>query len=168
MLGLTAFGALHTLISLVALAAGLMSLARYKDISLRTRTGKTYVIATVLTCVTGFFIFHHGGFGPPHMLGIITLVVLVIAWMAGRGRVFGRASRYVETVSYSATFFFHLIPGATETFTRLPVGAPLFSGPDDPALQKVIGVLFVLVAVGVVAQLLRLRATPQPSAGVLR
>ncbi len=36
---------------------------------------------TILTCVTGFGIFQHGGFGKAHMLGIITLVVLAIAWL---------------------------------------------------------------------------------------
>jgi uncharacterized membrane protein len=91
------------------------------------------------------------------MLGIITLLVLALAWVAGSTKIFGRASRYIETVSYSLTFFFHMIPGFTETFTRLPVEAPVFSGPDDPTLQKVIGVVFLLFLVGATAQVLRLR-----------
>jgi len=41
------------------------------------------------------------------------------------------------------TFFFHLVPGFTETFTRFPTGAPLFANPDDPALQRTIGVVFL-------------------------
>jgi uncharacterized membrane protein len=122
--GLTSLGVLHTAISLVAVAAGIVALVRYKEISPRTRTGKVYVIATVLTCLTGFGIFQHGGFGKPHALGIITLVVLGVAALAGNAKTFGRASRYVETISYSATFLFHLIPGITETTTRLPLGAP--------------------------------------------
>jgi hypothetical protein len=72
--------------------------------------------------------------------------------------VFGRLSVYVETVSYSATFFFHMIPGFTETGTRLPTAKPLFSSPEDPALQKVIGVVFLVFLVGVTWQVLRLRA----------
>jgi hypothetical protein len=54
------------------------------------------------------------------VLGVITLVVLGVAAVAGHSNLFGRASRYVETVSYSATFFFHFIPAITETSTRLP------------------------------------------------
>ena len=158
MFGLTTLGAVHTLISLVALASGVAALLRDKEISPTNRLGQTYLWATVLTCLTGFGIFQRGGFGPPHALGVITLVVLGLALLARRTSVFGRLSRYVEVVCYSATFFFHMIPGATETFTRLPVGAPLFSGPEDPALQKVVFVFFALFVIGAFLQVRRMRA----------
>ena len=157
MLGLTTMGIVHTAISLVAVAAGIYAFFRDREISPRNRLGQVYVWTTGLTCHTGFFIFQHGGFGKPHALGIITLLVLALAWVAGSTTLFGRAGRYIATVSYSLTFFFHMIPGFTESFTRLPVGAPVFSGPDDPALQKVIGVVFLLFLVGAVLQVMRLR-----------
>ena len=157
MLGLTTIGIIHTAISLVAVAAGIYAFFRDKEISPRNGLGRTYVWTTVLTCLTGFFIFQHGGFGKPHMLGIVTLLVLAVAWAAGSTKLFGRASRYVETVSYSLTFFLHMIPGFTESFTRLPVDAPLFTGPDDPSLQKTIGVVFLLFLVGAFLQVMRLR-----------
>ena len=103
MFGLTPLGAFHTAISLIAVAAGLIALIRDKEISPRTLPGKVYVVATIVSCVTGLGIFHHGGFGAPHVLSIITLAVLGVAVGAGHSTVFGRASRYVETVSYSAT-----------------------------------------------------------------
>jgi uncharacterized membrane protein len=158
MFGLTPLGAIHTAISLVALVAGIIALLRYKEIPARTMLGKTYVWATILTCLTGFGIFQHGGFGKPHALGVITLLVISLAALAGRTTLFGRASRYVVTISYTLTFFFHLVPGVTETFTRLPAGAPLFANPDDPALQRTIGVVFVLVLIGIGFQVRRLRA----------
>lgn len=157
MLGLTNIGIIHTAISLVAVAAALIAFFRDKGIDPRNGLGKTYVITTVLTCLTGFFIFQHGGFGKPHALGIITLVVLAIAWAAGRTGIFGRLGTYIETVSYSLTVFFHMIPAFTETSTRLPVGAPLTTGPDDPNLQKAIGIVFLVFLIGATAQVLRLR-----------
>jgi hypothetical protein len=158
--GLTQLGVVHTAISLVAVAAGAVALVRYGAISPRNITGKVYVIATVLTCLTGFGIFQHGGFGKPHALGIITLVVLGIAALAGKTQFFGRASRYVETISYSATFLFHMIPGITETTTRLPLGAPLLPGPDAPQLQAASGVLLVLFLIGAALQARHLHAHP--------
>jgi uncharacterized membrane protein len=107
MFGLTQLGIVHTAISLIAVVAGLVALVRDRKISPRNLLGKLYVIATILTCLTGFGIFQHGGFNKAHVLGIITLVVLGIAAVAGYSNLFGRFSRYVETVSYSATFLFH-------------------------------------------------------------
>jgi uncharacterized membrane protein len=152
MLGLTPFGAFHTVISLVALAAGLAALFRYRQISPGEFLGKVYVIGTIATCITGFFIFHHGGFGKPHALGIVTLVVLAIAWVAGTTTTFGRASRYVETIGYSLTVFFHFIPAITETSTRLPAGAPLLASADAPELQLATGALFAIFLVGAALQ----------------
>ncbi len=132
MLGLTSLGTIHTAISLIAVVAGLIAFVRDKEISPRNGVGKIYVIATVLTCLTAFGIFQHGGFGKPHALGIITLVVLGVAYVAGYTKLYGRLSPYIETVSYSATFLFQMIPGITETSTRLPLGAPLVANAQAP------------------------------------
>lgn len=151
------FGALHTLIALVALVAGILALFRHQGISLRSRSGQVYIAATVFTCLSGFFIFHHGGFGPAHALGILTLVALAVGAVAGSTRWLGRASAYVEATAYSTSFFFHWIPAFTETGTRFPAGAALFSSPEDPALQKLIGAAFLLFLVGLAIQLRHVR-----------
>ena len=158
MFGTTPFGLFHTLISLLAVAAGVVALVKYKEIGTRTGAGMTYVALTIATCVTGFFIFHHGGFGKPHALGIITLVVLAIAYAAETRSFMGRASRYVAVLGYSLTFFFHIIPAFTETATRIPSGHPLVSSPDAQGLQAAIGAAFVVFLIGVGLQVRRLRA----------
>lgn len=163
---ITPFGALHTAISLIAVAAGIVALVRYRGISLRTRSGQWYVVGTVLTCLTGFFIFHHGGFGPPHVLGILTLLALAAGAVAEKSGLLGRASAYIETVAYTTTFFFHMVPAFTETGTRLPQATPLFTSADDPALQKAIGVAFALFLIGLAAQLWRLRQQRRAEPGV--
>jgi uncharacterized membrane protein len=76
MFGLTPLGAVHTLISLVAVAAGIVSFLRHGSISLRTMVGSIYIVATVLTCVTGFGLFRTGEFGPGHAVAVLTLVAL--------------------------------------------------------------------------------------------
>jgi hypothetical protein len=157
MLGLTNLGIVHTAISLVAVGAGIAAFIRDKEINPRNGLAKVYVWTTVLTCLTGFPIMQHGGFGKPHALGIITLVVLIVAALAGKGKL-GSASPYVEVVSYSATFFFHMIPTLVETTTRLPAGAPLIKDRDGPELQAATGVLFFLFLVGAGWQIWRLRA----------
>ena len=157
MLGLTTLGTFHTAVGLVAMTAGVVALVRDKEISSGNRIGKLYVILTLVTVGTAFGMFPHG-FGKPHALGILTLVVLLIALAAEYGCVFGRFSRPVGTVSYSATFLFHWIPAIAETTTRLPIGAPLFHDPEAPGLKMMFAVLIVLFLVGARLQIRRLSA----------
>ncbi|MGC4021409.1 MAG: hypothetical protein QM734_05435 [Cyclobacteriaceae bacterium] len=149
--GLTYLGVFHTLLSLIAVVTGAIALTRDGKISWNNSIGKVYVISTIVVCLTGFGIFQHGGFGKPHVLGIITLVTLGVIWAAANNKL-GKRSIYIETIGYSLTFFFHIVPGITESLTRLPYGAPIATGPEDPLVQKLIGVCFVLFVIGAVIQ----------------
>lgn len=152
---LSLLGIVHTGISLVAVAAGAAGFFRYGRIDSQTRRGKLYVAATVLTCLSGFFIFAHGGFGKPHVLGVVTLAVLALALPAERGLVFGARATRAATAAYSLTFYFHLIPAVTETSTRLPAHAPLVASAESPVLGVVYGLLFMVFLFGVWHQLRR-------------
>ena len=156
-MGLTNLGIIHTLISLVAVGAAIVAFIRDGRISSNNSLGVTYFWTTVLTCLTGFGIYQQGGFGAPHVLGIITLVVIALAWGAGTRKWFGKKGPYVETIGYSATFFFHMIPALTETTTRLPVGNPLIKSREAPELQAAVGVCLVLFVIGAFLQFRRLR-----------
>ena len=155
---LTPLGLFHTLVSLVAVVAAFVALYRDKGISPRTSIGRTYLLSLLITTVTGFPIFRHGSAGPPHVLGVMTLVVLAVAALAGKTRVFGRASAYVETVSYSTTVLLLMIPTVTETLTRVPPSAPWVASPEAPIFPPLYSVLLVLFLVGVFLQVRRLRA----------
>ena len=165
MFGLTTLGLIHTAISLVAVAAGLIALVRDKQISSSNRLGQVYFITTLLTAVTGFGIFQHGGFGKAHALGILTLLVLVVIMVAYNTSFYGRWSKVVEVVGYSATFLFHMIPAVTETTTRLPLGAPLLPNAEVPALQVATAVMGLLFLIGAYFQVRRLR--PASAAGTV-
>ncbi|MDZ4286873.1 MAG: hypothetical protein U0984_02885 [Prosthecobacter sp.] len=146
----------HTAISVIAVLAGLISFIWHKEITPRSAWGRIYVLATIISVLTGIGIYNHGGFGPPHILGIVTLVVLRIGTAAGQ-RQFGAASPYLEAVAFSATFFFHMIPAIIEGATRLPLGKPLVASREDPVLLTAIGVCFGLFFIGVILQIIRLR-----------
>ncbi len=165
MLGLTTLGMVHTAISLVAVVSGFWVLARDKEISARSSLGRTYLLTTLLTAATGLGIFQHGGFGPPHALSILTLLALAAGAAAEFSGVLGRWSRQAQAACYSATMLFHMIPGFTESLTRLPPGQPLLPNAEAPELKSIAGALLLLFVVGLGTQLrwLRSRAT-QPLA----
>ena len=152
MSALTPLGIVHTAISIVAVGAGVIALLRERQISPANRVGQVYLWATVLTCLTGFGIFQHGGFGKPHALGVLTLLLLALAWALPRLGKVGAPRARLAAALWSTTFFLHMIPGVTETFTRLPPDAPLFADADDPALARVIGVLALVAVVLIVLQ----------------
>lgn len=154
---MTFFGALHTVIGLVALLCGFVALARDREISAKNRLGQVYLATTLITALTALGIFHHGGWGPPHVLAVLTLVALAVGTVAATSPLFGRASRYVQAISYSSTILFHMIPGVTESSTRLPPGAPLIASRESPILQAVYLVLLAALLVGITLQLRWLR-----------
>ncbi|MBY0239442.1 MAG: hypothetical protein K2X55_09015 [Burkholderiaceae bacterium] len=141
MSGITLFGAFHTVIGLGALVAGARSLLRDGAIRPQTGSGKLYVALTLVTSVSALAIFHHGGFGVPHALALITLATMAIAALAQR---FGKAS--AAMLAWSATYLFHWIPAVTETLTRVPAFGQLT--PESPLVQNTNGALLVLFVAG--------------------
>ena len=155
---LVPLGVIHTIISVVAVALAFLALGRDKGISLKSRLGLWYVIFLLATCLTGFPILRTGEITPPFILGILTMTVIGVAVAAGKFGAFGRASRYVETVAYSSTVFFLMIPTVTEALTRLPPGDPMVASQENPIFPVLYSVLFVLFLIGSTLQVRSLRA----------
>ena len=157
-MSLTPLGVVHTLLSLVAIAAAVVALVRDGGVSPKSGVGRVYIWSLVATCLTGLPIFRHDTIGPPHITGVLTLAVFALAFVAGKTRVFGRASARVETISYWITLLLLGISTVTETLTRLPPSAPLVASPDAPVLKVLYLGLLVLFVIGLTRQLRRLRS----------
>jgi uncharacterized membrane protein len=155
---LTPLGLFHTLVSLLTVAAAFVALFRDKGISTRTAIGRVYLVSLLVTTVTGFPIFRNGSAGPPHVVGVLTLIALAVG-AAGTFRRLGRASEYVAVASYSTTVLLLMIPTVTETLTRVPPGAPLVASPEAPIFLPLYSMLLVLYMAGVVLQLRALRGS---------
>ena len=146
-------GWFHTVIGIIALVSGGYTLAKFKEISLQTRSGQIYLATTLITAGTALAIFQHGGFTPGHGLAVMTLVALAVGTVAATIKPFGKLSRHVQAVSYSATLLFHSIPAITGGLLRLPVGDPVLTSIEDPTLKLCYLGLLVLFLIGVSLQL---------------
>jgi transposase len=73
---------------------------------------------------------------------------------------FGKLSRHVQAVSYSATLLFHSIPAVTDGLLRLPPGDPVLQSIEDPLLKMCYLGLLALFLVGVSLQLRWIRRQP--------
>jgi uncharacterized membrane protein len=146
-------GWFHTAMGVIALLSGGFTLARFKEISLQTRSGQTYLATTLITAGTALAIFQRGEFGPAHGLAVMTLVALAVGTVAATMKPFGKLSRHVQAVSYSATLLFHCVPAVTDGLLRLPVGDPVLTSIEDPALKMCYLGLLALFLVGISLQL---------------
>jgi uncharacterized membrane protein len=146
-------GWFHTALGIIALVSGAFTLVKYKEITLRTRSGTLYLATTLVTAGTALAIFQHGSFGPGHALAVLTLLALVTGTVAAMTNVFGGLSRYVQATGYSSTLLFHCIPAVTDGLMRLPVGNPVVTSLEDPLLRKCYLVLVVLFLIGITVQL---------------
>ncbi len=146
-------GWFHTAMGIIALLSGGFTLARFKEISLQTRSGQIYLATTLITAGTALAIFQHGKFGPGHGLAVMTLVALAVGTVAATMKPFGKLSRHVQAVSYSATLLFHCIPAVTDGLLRLPVGDPVLTSIEDPMLKMSYLGLLSLLLVGLTLQL---------------
>ena len=146
-------GWFHTALGVIAIASGIVTLVKYKEITLQTRSGQIYLLATLITAATALAIFQHGTFGPGHILAVMTLAALVVGTVAATTELFGKLSRYFQAISYSATLLFHSIPAITDGLLRLPVGDPVLKSIEDPVLRICYLVLLVLFLIGISLQL---------------
>ncbi len=150
-------GWFHTFTGAVALVSGAFTLFRYKEISYRTRSGQVYLVTTLVTAVTALMIYQHGVFGVAHIMAVAALVALVSGMLAEAVQLFGKWSRQVQAISFTATILFHCLPAVTDSLLRLPVGDPILTSINDPVMKMAHLAVFILFLVGLTIQLLWIR-----------
>ncbi len=132
---ITALGWFHTIIGIVSLVTGLMSFVQCKQIALAHRPGQIYLICTLITAVTALGIYNQGGFGVAHILAVMTLGAVLVGALCEKVKLLGGFSKYLQAISYSATFLFHMIPAITDGLMRLPPSDPIVSSIESPLLR---------------------------------
>ena len=154
-------GWFHTLVGVVALGSGAITLFRYKEISFATNSGRIYLAATLVTALTALMIYQHGGFGVAHLMAVATLVALAIGALAAILKPFGRWSRHVQAIGFSATLLFHSLPAVTDGLLRLPVGSPILTSIEDPVMKMSHLSVLVIFLVGITIQLRWIQRQPE-------
>jgi len=154
---ITLLGWFHTALGVFALLSGVYALARYKVIAFSQLPGKLYLICTLVVALSALGIYNQGGFGIAHILAVLTLLAVLVGAIAEKTKVFRQFSPYLQAVSYSATFLFHMIPAITDGLRRLPVDDPVITSFADPLLGKFYMAFLIIYVVGVALQMLYLR-----------
>ncbi|MBZ4189427.1 hypothetical protein [Niabella beijingensis] len=149
---LSGLGIFHTIIGVAAIVAAVIGLIKKGKIDLGRLTGKIYFYCTLVTSLTALGLSSVTGINPGHILALLIVVLILIAYFLYAKKRGNNRARFVENFFLSFSFFLSLIPTVNETFNRIPVGHPLANGPKDPLIGQTLLVLFVLFIAGSVVQ----------------
>jgi hypothetical protein len=144
-----AFTAFHIALSVAGLLSGVVVvLGMLKDKRLPRWTA-VFVITTIATSATGF-LFHSLSFGPPHLIGVISLIVLTGAVAALYIYRLSDGWRSVFVATAVLALYLNAFVGVAQAFQKiafLHALAPTGSEPPFLMAQAVVLMLFVLIAV---------------------
>ena len=161
-LSIGAFTTAHTVISLLAIAAGLVVLALL--IAGRMARGVTmlYLATSILTDVTGFM-FYKGQLGPPYVVGAVSLIVLLLACYALYGARLAGAWRGTWVVTAVIGLYLNVFVLVVQAFGKLPALHALAPKGSEPPFAIAQGVTLVVFAALGWWAFRRFRATPKPA-----
>lgn len=145
-MSLPTFTLVHVLISLVGIATGLIVMAGMWSSNRMPGMTATFLITTILTSVTGFM-FPFKAFGPPHAVGVISLVVLVFT-LLGLYK-FRLAGRWRAIYVWTAVFalYLNVFVLVVQMFQKIPALnelAPKGNEPPFAVTHAIVLVLFVV------------------------
>ena len=153
------FTILHSAISLIAIASGLIVLAGM--LRARRLSGWTalFLVTTILTSVTGFM-FPINGLTPAIVVGLISIVILAIALMALYVKHLSGAWRWIYVTTALAALYFNVFVLIVQSFQKVPALQKLAPTQSEPPFSVTQGV--VLVAFLVLGTMAARRFRPGP------
>jgi hypothetical protein len=145
-LGMTTFTFVHVLLSLVAIASGLIVALGLVGGKRMDGLTALFLTTTVLTSVTGFMFPYHG-FTPGIGVGIISMVVLAIAIYARYPKQMTGAWRKTYVVAGMIALYLNVFVLIVQSFEKVPALhalAPTQKEPPFAIAQVTVMLIFIV------------------------
>ncbi len=151
-LSLSTFTTVHVIISLIAIASGLIVMFGMLGSNKLPGLTAIFLLFTILTSVTGF-LFPFTQLLPSHMVGILSLVLLAIACIALYAMRLAGVWRSVYVVTAMTSLYLNVFVLVVQGFLKVPALHALApsvppAGPLFAVVQGIVLVFFVLVIIG--------------------
>jgi hypothetical protein len=146
-----AFTQFHVLLSLIGIVSGIVVVLAMLGANRLPLLTAIFLATTVATSVTGFM-FHFASFGPPEIVGVISLVVLGMAILALYGYKLAGAWRWIYVAAAVFALYLNVFVGVVQTFQKVAffhAMAPTQTEPPFAVAQGV--VLIAFIALGIAA-----------------
>ena len=151
------FTVMHVVLSLIGIFSGTIVL--FGMLSANRLTGWTalFLATTVLTSVTGFF-FHSGHFGPPHVVGVVSLVVLAVAILGLYVYRLVGPWRWIYVGGAVLALYLNVFVGVVQAFQKVPLLSRLAPTQSEPPF--LVAQLVVMATFSVLGILAAMRFRP--------
>jgi hypothetical protein len=148
-LSVATFTLVHVIISLVGIGSGIVVFLAMLARDRVAAWTALFLISTIVTSVSGFF-FHSTAIGPPHVFGVISLVVLAAAVLARY--VFALAGwwRLIFIVGAWIALYLNCVVAVIQFFQKFSFLQPLAPTQTEPPFlitQAVMLAIFVIVGI---------------------
>jgi hypothetical protein len=150
-LSLSAFTLVHVAISLMAIVAGAVVVAKMLAGGSAPRWTAVFLVTTLVTSVTGFF-FPSQSLMPSHVFGVLSLIVLLPAAAALYVFRLRGPWRGVYVIGALVAFYLNAFVAVVQAFQKVPPLTPLAPTQSEPpffAAQLVL--LGLVIYAGIVA-----------------
>lgn len=151
-MSVSTFTTVHVVLSLIGILSGIVVLFGMIVSKRLHRWTALFLLTTVLTSVTGFM-FPSYHVLASHIVGMLSLLVLVPAIIAFYGFRLARAWRWIYVTGAVLALYFNVFVGVAQAFLKVPMLkalAPTQSEPPFLVAQAVVLAVFVVLGVAAV------------------
>ncbi len=136
------FTLVHVIISLIAIATGFIVMAGMLSAKRLPEWTAVFLLFTLLTSVTGFF-FPLTKIGPPHIFGVISLVLLVFTLYALYGRHLMRSWRAVYVVTALIAQYLNVVVLVVQAYQKIPTLNAIAPVGNEPVVGITQGIVLI-------------------------
>jgi hypothetical protein len=141
-LSLAAFTTLHVFISLVGIAAGIIAMVAFARGTWLARVTHLFLWTTFTTNITGFM-FPFAGVTPAIVVGLVSTVVLLFAFLAlYRSKLQGGA-RTIYAITATLGLWFNLFVLVVQSFLKIPALHALAPNGNEPPFAAAQGAVLI-------------------------
>ena len=146
------FTLVHVVLSLIGIVSGIIVVFGMLGANRLPGLTAVFLATTVLTSATGF-LFPFTSFGPPQVIGALSLVVLAVAIYALYIGQLAGFWRWVYVIGAVLALYLNSFVAVVQAFQKLPLLQPLAPTQSEPPFviaQVVVMVIFIALGIGAV------------------
>lgn len=163
-LSISTFVTVHVIISLIAIAAGIIVMFGMLGSNRMPGLTAIFLLLTILTSGTGFVIppLLYEKFLPSHLFGILSLGLLAVACFALYGKQLSGAWRWIYVVTALTSLYLNVFVLVVQSFLKVPALHALAPSvpPAEPPFAIAQGIVLVFFVVVIIGAIRRYRPVP--------